>query len=101
MLGLAPISGPPIRFMNTSLVSAAKVASSPPQWNGSVPRMPPRRSGVRRAPMPWKSQVRPSSPPSAWQEAQAIIDFVMPWKSACPALAGDAAPRLSGPPDAK
>ncbi len=45
--------------------------------------MPPRSACVRRAPKS-KAHTRPSSPPSGWQDAQAIPKPELEWKMVCP-----------------
>ncbi len=63
--------GPDIRPTNTLSISSGNVRMSPFQWKGSVPEIPADRLCVRRAPSQAKFQTRPSSAPSAWQDAQA------------------------------
>ena len=65
-------TGPDMRPTNTSFIRRVMSVSSPSQWNGSEPRRAPACSDcVRRGPWQVKFQTRPSSLPSAWQDAQA------------------------------
>ena len=62
-------------------------ASSPFQWNGSVPRSPVCSDCVRRAPAQTKFQTRPSSSPSAWHDAHAMPPPALAWKTRWPVSA--------------
>ena len=79
---------------NTSAISASKFASSPLQWNGSVPRRPVCSDCVRRSPgrvaprrRSRRSHTRPSSLPSRWQDAHAMKPPAFAWKKRWPVSA--------------
>ena len=57
---------------NEMTISAPTFGRSPFQWKGAVSRRPTCKACVRRSPLSAKRQVRPSSPPSGWHEAQAM-----------------------------